>query len=751
MAYLDDTGLAYFWGKIKAWANSVFALISHVHPASDVTLMTGYSKPSSGSAIAASDTLNQAVGKLEAKVDDALDDSDYVHKTGNETIAGEKKFTDLMRLETYSPQIYYKDVNLTRGTAPQNTVYKNWIHVVDSAGNSITRFYGVISSDSTTTTQIYTYPITNTSSDDFALFRLGYDSNAIKFMSGPSTSENRSNGGDIVTRDWIPRDSRIVHIAGDETITGYKTIKATAFDTDIGKVSGFYLRHPNITRGDSSPASNANRWLSIVFGDASGDLEDKTSASGYGRLGLIEIAHETNSQMLVLSAYRPSSNSSHATDQAQLKIGYEYESSANAGIPFGAFNGCFRFTRTTDASGTQTKHPAIIVGNETGNHLEIDPNEIMAKSDGTTPTDLYINIDGGTTHVGGLLDAGSGIKVNSSVSGASATGELLVYADPNYDNRGGGKVVLRGSQRSSGAGTVLLSAYSSSLNKDSTLTVYPDRGTEVSRSFLAPYMHVKQVNPYITFNETDVAKGVSGGTGWQGVRFADKNSSDFADEWDATHALGYIISNSAGTTGNYMQFAIYRPVAGSSDYCAINFAYAGGSTDGSLFFYNTSHDNVVKLGSAAHRWSVIYAGTGSINTSDARLKSDISNIPDSVLDAWGKVRWCQFKMNDAVAEKGDKARIHSGAIAQEIASVFESEGLDPSRYALYCYDKWDKREEQKNASGETVVGEWPAGDRYSLRYEEALCMEAAYQRRENARLKERLAALEERLAALEMK
>lgn len=44
-----------------------------------------------------------------------------------------------------------------------------------------------------------------------------------------------------------------------------------------------------------------------------------------------------------------------------------------------------------------------------------------------------------------------------------------------------------------------------------------------------------------------------------------------------------------------------------------------------------------------------------------------------------------------------------------------------------------------------------AGNEYSIRYEEALCMEAAYQRRENARLKKRIADLEERLAALELK
>ena len=57
MAYLDDMGLAYFWGKIKTWAQGLFALIGHTHPSSDVTLMTGYSMPQSTGAISASDTL----------------------------------------------------------------------------------------------------------------------------------------------------------------------------------------------------------------------------------------------------------------------------------------------------------------------------------------------------------------------------------------------------------------------------------------------------------------------------------------------------------------------------------------------------------------------------------------------------------------------------------------------------------------------------------------------------------------------
>ena len=111
----------------------------------------------------------------------------------------------------------------------------------------------------------------------------------------------------------------------------------------------------------------------------------------------------------------------------------------------------------------------------------------------------------------------------------------------------------------------------------------------------------------------------------------------------------------------------------------------------------------------------------------------------------------QFKMKDSIAEKGDKARLHNGIIAQTVAKTFEDFGLDASRYGLFCYDEWDEDKNKYDAEGNLIYEGTEAGNLYSIRYEEALCMEAAYQRRENARLKKRIADLEERLAALELK
>ena len=153
-------------------------------------------------------------------------------------------------------------------------------------------------------------------------------------------------------------------------------------------------------------------------------------------------------------------------------------------------------------------------------------------------------------------------------------------------------------------------------------------------------------------------------------------------------------------------------------------------------------DATVSLGRSNFRWTDIYATNATINTSDERAKSNIDAIPDEVLDAWADVEWCQFKFRDAVKAKGKRARLHTGAIAQRIKAVFEKHNIDPFAYGLLCYDKWDAEEEHRDEDGNLMEEAREAGNRYSLRYEEALCMESAYQRRRADRLEERIEALE---------
>lgn len=141
-------------------------------------------------------------------------------------------------------------------------------------------------------------------------------------------------------------------------------------------------------------------------------------------------------------------------------------------------------------------------------------------------------------------------------------------------------------------------------------------------------------------------------------------------------------------------------------------------------------------------------GTACQITSDQRLKQQISNIDDKLLDAWEDVLPCQFKYNDAVEEKGTNARLHTGYVVQQIYEACQSHNLDISAYGLYCHEEYPERTEEvevKQDDGsvikETKVLE-PAKEHYSLRYTEALIVECAFLRREIKRLSERLEKLE---------
>jgi hypothetical protein len=103
-----------------------------------------------------------------------------------------------------------------------------------------------------------------------------------------------------------------------------------------------------------------------------------------------------------------------------------------------------------------------------------------------------------------------------------------------------------------------------------------------------------------------------------------------------------------------------------------------------------SPDNTIDLGAASVRWDDVYATNGTIQTSDIREKQDIEELSEAetraAIAAKGLLK--KFRWKDAVAEKGDEARIHFGIIAQELQAAFEAEGLDAGRYAMFIHSTW---------------------------------------------------------------
>ena len=116
-------------------------------------------------------------------------------------------------------------------------------------------------------------------------------------------------------------------------------------------------------------------------------------------------------------------------------------------------------------------------------------------------------------------------------------------------------------------------------------------------------------------------------------------------------------------------------------------------------------DNLSNLGTSARRWKAVYAMTDVISTSDERDKKNIQDIPETVLDAWEKVNFKQYKFQ--ISDE-----IYFGVIAQEIVKAFESEGLNALDYGIVILEN----------------------GRYSVRYRECHILEAACVRRRLARI-----------------
>jgi hypothetical protein len=100
-------------------------------------------------------------------------------------------------------------------------------------------------------------------------------------------------------------------------------------------------------------------------------------------------------------------------------------------------------------------------------------------------------------------------------------------------------------------------------------------------------------------------------------------------------------------------------------------------------------DNAVNLGSGSFRWATVYAGTGTINTSDETDKTELRPLSDAerrvarrIFGMIGVFQWLA-----AVDEKGEEgARLHVGVTAQALRRAFEAEGLAAARYGVWCCD-----------------------------------------------------------------
>ena len=158
---------------------------------------------------------------------------------------------------------------------------------------------------------------------------------------------------------------------------------------------------------------------------------------------------------------------------------------------------------------------------------------------------------------------------------------------------------------------------------------------------------------------------------------------------DGDHIICYKDGSSKGVIGTnagYLQ--MYSTTSGTGGIQHNN--------NGSIPINNsgTATDNTRDLGQSNYRWDDVFATNGTIQTSDENEKQDIASATAKELNVAKKLSalFKTFRWKDKVTEKGDKARTHSGIIAQDIQSAFSAEGLDASNYGLFTSDTWTNEE-----------------------------------------------------------
>ena len=156
---------------------------------------------------------------------------------------------------------------------------------------------------------------------------------------------------------------------------------------------------------------------------------------------------------------------------------------------------------------------------------------------------------------------------------------------------------------------------------------------------------------------------------------------------------------------------------------------------GHFILYATADANNRSILHGEPDGTLTWNGQSIQTVSDQRLKQQITQIDNALLDAWEDVNLVQFKYNNAVDQKGDNARLHTGYVVQQIDEACKKHNVDISEYGLYCHEEYPEETEEvevEQADGtktkeRKVIRE--ASEHYSLRYTEALIVECAYLRK----------------------